>query len=89
MDIIIRILNRLFDEDNKEFYIGNNSNKLTLIHNKTNSILNIINKHPKQFTRKNKGISIIPLSNNNNLPISLHKRKLIKVSNRQTRRMKK
>lgn len=88
MNVIITVLNRLFDEDNKEFYIGNNSTKLTLIHNKTNRVLNIINKHPKQFTRKNKGVSIIPLSNNSKLPIKLLKRRDNKKSNRQTRRVK-
>lgn len=75
MNVIITVLNRLFDEDNKEFYIGNNCNKMTLIHNKTNAVLNNVNKHINHVTRKNKGVSIIPLSNDSNLPIDLLKRK--------------
>ena len=66
MDVIITVLNRLFDEDNKEFYIGN-KDKLYLIHNKTNIVLNNINAHSKIFTRKNKGIKMLPNFINNNI----------------------
>jgi hypothetical protein len=59
MNIIITVLNRLFDEDNNEYYIGN-SNKLYNIHKKTNVVLNNMNMHGKLLTRKNKGITMLP-----------------------------
>lgn len=59
MDVIITVLNKMFDEDNKEYYIGN-TNKLYPIHTKTNFVLNVMNRYNKYATRKNKGISMLP-----------------------------
>ncbi len=59
IDIIITVLNRIFDEDNHEYYIGNS--RLVHIHNKTNAVLNNINKHNIYFTRKNKGSRMGPV----------------------------
>ncbi len=58
MNVIITVLNRLFDEDNKEYYIGN-STKLYNIHRETNEVLNNMNIS-KLLTRKNKGITMLP-----------------------------
>lgn len=70
IDIIITVLNRLFDEDNHEYYIGNS--RLVHIHNKTNAVLNIINKHNIYFTRKNKGSRMDPVESTE--PVLNHKR---------------
>lgn len=86
MDVIITVLNRLFDENNKDFYVGN-SNKLIQIHNKTNFVLKNINSHKKHATRKNMGKRVMPLLNNNEKSIinyklnSKNKRNTLKVNN--------
>lgn len=74
MDVIITVLNRLFDETNKKFYIGNKysnntniENPLYPIHNKTNKTLKFINTNTNKYTRCNKGIIMDP--SNSNLPI--------------------
>jgi hypothetical protein len=73
MNIIITVLNRLFDEDNQEYYIGN-KNIIYPIHNKTNLVLNNINKHTSLITRKNKGIKMYPNRYiNNNIIIRINK----------------
>jgi hypothetical protein len=54
MDVIISVLNRLFDETNTEFYIGHMVEKLP-IHNNINNMLANINVHNVHYTRKNKG----------------------------------
>lgn len=61
--VIIDIFNKLFDETNKEFYIGNSQNNYLNIHPNTNNILNNINLHSKYTSRKNKGVPIFPSSN--------------------------
>ena len=63
INVIINVLNKLFDEDNTEFYIGN-QNKLVPIHNKTNIILKNMNKQDKHVSRKNKGKMMNPQINN-------------------------
>jgi hypothetical protein len=65
MDIILTILNRLFDEDNYEYYIGYDK-EITNIHNQTNNTARIINTHKKYATRKNKGKTYFPAIKNNN-----------------------
>jgi hypothetical protein len=70
MDVIISVLNRLFDEDD-EYYIGNNS-IVYPIHNKTNLVLNNINKHTTILTRKNKGKFLYPTSISIESPISIN-----------------
>lgn len=78
MDVIITVLNNMFDELNNTFYVGksftNSSNVskhfsthelpiLFPIHGKTNSVLTNINNHTHIYTRKNKGKMIQPLLN--------------------------
>ena len=62
MDIIIAVLNRLFDEDD-EYYVGN-KNKLIPYHNKTSPVLENMNAQNKFVKRKNKGKGIIPFFKN-------------------------
>jgi hypothetical protein len=75
MDVIITVLNRLFDETDDKYYIGNKNyyinndnyyinNKQLHLHNKTNNVLKNINKYNKHVTRKNKGFRIFPVINN-------------------------
>lgn len=71
MDVIITVLNRLFDENDPDYYIGN-KNKLFPIHNKTNAVLNNINRHTEHFTRKNKGSRMGPVESTE--PMLNHKR---------------
>ena len=59
MDVILTVLNRLFDEDNKEYYIGN-KDKLVPIHTKTNAVLETMNTHNRHVTRKNRGSTMLP-----------------------------
>lgn len=74
MNVIITVLNRLFDEKNKEFYVGfknyyiNNTNyyftpihKFYPIHNQTNNVLQNINNHSGLTKRKNKGVKMHPI----------------------------
>ncbi len=65
MDVIISVLNKIFDEDN-ELYIGKKQ-ELVPIHNKSNAVLNNINKHVNYVTRKNKGTKLLPQCNNSNI----------------------
>jgi hypothetical protein len=68
MNIIVTVLNKLFDENNPEMYIGNKyNNKIYSVHNITNNVLNNINKYSKYTTRKNKGTKIF--HSFNNIPI--------------------
>jgi hypothetical protein len=59
MDVIITVLNRLFDENDPDYYIGNG--RMVPIHNKTNMILNNMNKRNIYFTRTNKGSRMGPV----------------------------
>jgi hypothetical protein len=72
MDVIITVLNRLFDEDNTEFYVGN-PDRLLPIHNKTNSVLMNMNQHTPFIKRKNVGVMMYPPMVNN-APITLKPR---------------
>jgi hypothetical protein len=72
MDIIILVLNDLFDEKQPEFFIGkkesnSNINKLETVHNNTNRILKSINMHNRYYTRKNKGVLLFPYVNTNKM----------------------
>jgi hypothetical protein len=78
MDIIIKVLNRLFDEKNTEMYIGKKS-MIPNIHFKTNNVLNNINKHSKYTVRKNKGTQYINKS-------SLYESKMNIMYNKTKRR---
>lgn len=75
MTAIINVLNRIFDEEQPDYYIGNpniinkqmnkhkNNNILIKpldIHLKTNNVLQNINKYTKHVTRKNKGFTFLP-----------------------------
>jgi hypothetical protein len=76
MNVIIRVLNRLFDEKNTEYYVGDR-NKILLINDKNinnknknksvNKVLNNINKHSILVSRKNKGTRTI-IGRNTNKP---------------------
>ena len=59
MSIIITVLNKLFDENNNEYYVGYNRD-ITNIHNQTNNTALIINTHTTYATRKNKGKTYFP-----------------------------
>ncbi len=87
MDTIISVLNRLFNEKDTEFYIGN-PNILYSIHRNTNNILNNINKHSKHTTRKNKWIKILP-NYNSDVPFNINKNRKprIKSNKRLTRKI--
>ena len=74
MNIIIRVLNRLFDEKNTEYYVGDR-NKILLINDKNinnknknksvNKVLNNINKYSILVSRKNKGTKTLVGRNTN------------------------
>jgi hypothetical protein len=85
MDIIITVLNRLFDEENIEFYIGA-KDKLREINQTTNKILNNINIHSLLTTRKNKGTKTILGRNTLESVISLKPIIHIPKKNKQTRK---
>lgn len=88
MDIIITVLNKLFDEDNSEYYIGN-KNKLIPIHDKTNIVLKTINQYSEHAVRKNKGVQVFPLSINSPT-FEIEPKKLTKkIRKRTTRKIKK
>ena len=75
MNAILKVLNKLFNEKNDEFYVGN-KNKLVPIHNQTNAILENINTRSKFFTRKNFGRTMLPkLSNAPVIVIKPNKKK--------------
>ena len=64
MDVIITVLNRLFDEED-EYYIGN-KDRLVPIHKNTNAVLKNMNKYTQHVERKNKGILMLPVLNDKN-----------------------
>jgi hypothetical protein len=80
IDVIITVLNRLFDEDNKMFYIGDSKNTNQLpahifpIHKKTDNYVNIINKHTTHTQRKNRGKKMNSFLNSNLSPIKIIRR---------------
>lgn len=97
MDAIINVLNKVFDENNKEYYIGNNrkkirghvvhDNSLIILHPNVNTVLENMNQHINHVARKNKGSLIIPYSNtlgSNNLGLIIKKSK----TNRTTRKLR-
>jgi hypothetical protein len=65
MDVLTTVLNQLFDEDDREHYVGdydaihvdsNNKQEAIPIESNTDNILRIMNLRTNAFTRKNKGI---------------------------------
>jgi hypothetical protein len=72
MDVIITVLNRLFDEKNKEFYIGNPNLQLV---NKFNAVANNINTHSTLISRKNKTVKILPTSYIDNSKLNIIRNK--------------
>jgi hypothetical protein len=64
MDVLTSVLNKLFDEDDREHYVGDYDAVHHILHNKranhvesnTNNILRNINLHSNAITRKNKGV---------------------------------
>ena len=99
MDAIIRVLNRIFDETQPEYYVGKtkttiqntesdiiNTHKSPLdIHLKTNYVLENINKFTNHVTRKNKGSAFFPKATNEPL-LSNTAVKKTKRNNRRTTR---
>jgi hypothetical protein len=88
MNVIIAVLNKIFDENNTEYYIGN---KFYPIHNKTDIVLKNINTRTKYTVRKNIGKTLMPeLINTNifNLKRKTNKSKYIKKNKRMTRKRK-
>jgi hypothetical protein len=85
MDVILTVLNSLFDEENIEFYIGG-KDKLREINQTTNKVLNNINMHSLLTTRKNKGIKTI--LGRNTLESSINLKPIIHIpkKNKQTRK---
>ncbi len=63
--VIIDVLNKLFDEYNTEYYIGDKT-KIYEINNNTDKVLNNINNHFILVSRKNKGTKTILGRNINN-----------------------
>lgn len=56
MDVIIAVLNKMFDADNDDYFVGNNDMRIFLpIENKTNIILSNMNNHPQIAIRKDCG----------------------------------
>jgi hypothetical protein len=64
MKVIITVLNRLFNESNTEFYIGD-QDKLYPLHKDIDRILNNINSHTQIVSRKNKGVKMMPKTGTN------------------------
>ena len=65
MDVLTSVLNKLFDEDDREHYVGDydvvhhishDNKKANNVEPNTNNILRNINLHSNAITRKNKGI---------------------------------
>ena len=78
MDVILLVLNKMFDENNMEYYVGKTYNapllpELYPIHNNANAVLANMNKHVNVFARKNKGVQLSPVSHND-LPIMMYRR---------------
>lgn len=56
MYVIIAVLNKMFDADNDNYFVGNNDMRIFLpIENKTNIILSNMNNHPQIAIRKDWG----------------------------------
>ena len=82
MDVIITVLNNLFDEDNSEYYIGD-EDTLFPIHNNTNVILGNINTYTQHVTRKNKGVKMYPSFSNNKAYVITYNRNYRKTHKRK------
>lgn len=88
MNVIITVLNHLFDENNIDFYIGN-TDKLLHIHNNTNNVLRNINAFTTHVTRKNRGLMMYPpIINNKVYNISDIPKKSHKIKTSFTRKKK-
>lgn len=85
MDVIINVLNRLFNEKDTELYIGN-KDKIYPVHNKINKVLNSNNNHSTLVSRKNKGKKIIQ-NNINNPEFLFNHKPFNKVGKRHTRKI--
>ena len=90
MDVLTSVLNKLFDEDDREHYVGDydavhhisqNNKKANNVEPNTNNILRNINLHSNAITRKNKGVYFKNNEKHNG------GRKPIGVSSRSNRRI--
>jgi hypothetical protein len=94
MDAIITVLNRLFDEHNKQYYIGNRMNNgfdpektyLPFNKNKINSVLANMNRHTNIIGRKNQGQFMYPPFVNNEVIHIRPQGKTLKVQRINNRR---
>lgn len=63
MDVIITVLNRIFDENNSKYYILN-ENKFVFINNKINKASEILNKYQNYTKRRNIGKTYFGITSN-------------------------
>ena len=77
MDVIITVLNRLFDEENEDYYIGNQK-LVTPIHKNINTVLENMNSRTQYVERKNKDIKQFPLLNNS-IPFTINRKTVRKT----------
>ena len=84
MDIILAVMNRIFDEDDKEYYIGD-SDSIYPIHNKTNNLLNNVNRLNVIPKRRNIGSMLMPSLQHTNHIIGLPLRKRTAKVKKNTR----
>lgn len=85
MDILLSVLNRMFDEDDKDHYIGE-SDILYPIHNKTNNVLKNVNQPNTILKRRNTGKLIMPTLQNNFPSMSINRRRLRQTARRRNNR---
>lgn len=83
MNVIITVLNNIFDETKPEFYIDKKYD-VTNVHNKINIIVNNINKHNKYAVRQNKGSRFIDFASTPNININNKKIKRNSKTRRRT-----
>jgi hypothetical protein len=86
MDSVVNVLNRIFDEDNKEFYIGNKKENITLIHKNINFALKKINNPVSKFKRTNTKKTFLKFANSSNdynYTNKINKSKIIKLNTRK------
>ena len=97
MDVIITVLNRLFNENDKHFYIGNHMNNgfdpekvyLPFNKNKINSVLTNMNRHTNIIMRKNIGqLMYPPLVNNEVIHITPRKVHRVNINNKKRKTLK-
>ena len=74
MDVILAVMNRLFDEDDKEYYIGS-PDIIYPIHKRTENVLVNVNRPNVIPKRRNKGKMLLPPFQPTNHIMTIPKRK--------------